>query len=55
MERFRKLSIKLRNHDGSFVDFQNANYTFSLELTLFRPQNLKAYNMYIPESIQNCI
>ena len=55
MERFRKLSIKLRNHDGSFVDFQNSNYTFSLELTLFRPQNAKAYNMYIPESIQNCI
>ena len=55
MERFRKLSIKLRNHDGSFVDFQNANYTFSLELTLFRPQNLKTYSMYTPESIQNCI
>jgi len=55
MERFRKLSIKLRNHDGSFVDFQNTNYTFALELTLFRPQNLKAYSMYTPESIQNCI
>jgi hypothetical protein len=55
MERFRKLSIKLRNHDGSFVDFQNANYTFALELTLFRPQNLKAYSMYTPESIQNCV
>lgn len=55
MERFRKLSIKLRNHDGSFVDFQNANYTFALELTLFRPQNLKTYNMYTPESIQNAI
>ena len=55
MERFRKLSIKLRNHDGSFVDFQNANYTFALELTLFRPQNLKTYNMYTPESIQNVI
>lgn len=55
MERFRKLSIKLRNHDGSFVDFQNANYTFALELTLFRPQNLKAYSMYTPESIQNSI
>ena len=55
MERFRKLSIKLRNHDGSFVDFQNANYTFALEFTLFRPQNLKAYSMYTPESIQNAI
>ena len=55
MERFRKLSIKLRNHDGSFVDFQNANYTFALEFTLFRPQNLKAYSMYTPESIQNCV
>jgi hypothetical protein len=55
MERIRKLSIKLRNHDGSFVDFQNANYTFALELTLFRPQNLKTYSMYTPESIQNSI
>ena len=55
MERFRKLSIRLRNHDGSFVDFQNANYTFALELTLFRPQNLKTYSMYTPESIQNAI
>ena len=55
MERFRKLSIKLRNHDGSFVDFQNTNYTFALELTLFRPQNLKMYSMYTPESIQNAI
>jgi hypothetical protein len=55
MERIRKLSIKLRNHDGSYVDFQNANYTFALELTMFRPQNLKTYNMYTPESIQNSI
>ena len=55
MERFRRLSIKLRNHDGSFVDFQNLNYTFALELTLFRPQNLKTYSMYTPESIQNSI
>ena len=53
MERIRKLSIKLRNHDGSYVDFQNANYSFTLELTLFRPQNLKTYSMYIPESIIN--
>jgi hypothetical protein len=55
MERFRRLSIKLRNHDGSFVDFQNLNYTFALELTLFRPQNLKTYSMYTPESIQYSI
>jgi hypothetical protein len=55
MERFRKLSIKLRNHDGSYVDFQNANYTFTLEFTLFRPQNLKAYSMYTPESLSNAL
>ena len=55
MERFRKLSIKLRNHDGSYVDFQNANYTFTLEFTLFRPQNLKAYSMYTPESLLNAL
>jgi hypothetical protein len=55
MERFRKLSIKLRNHDGSYVDFQNANYSFALEFTLFRPQNLKGYSMYTPESIANAL
>jgi hypothetical protein len=55
MERIRKLSIKLRNHDGSYVDFQNANYTFMLEATLFRPQNLKNYMMHIPESIANSL
>ena len=55
MERIRKLSIKLRNHDGSYVDFQNANYSFTLELTLFRPQNIKTYNMYIPETISNTL
>jgi hypothetical protein len=55
MERIRRLSIKFRNHDGSYVDFQNANYSFTLEFTLFRPQNLKVYNMYIPETISNTL
>ena len=52
-ERIRKLYIKLRYHDGSLIEFFNANYTFMLEFTLFRPQNQKAYNMYTPESIAN--
>ncbi len=53
VERIRKLSIKFRYHDGTLVEFLNANYTFTLELTLFRPQNQKNYHMYTPESIAN--
>ena len=53
VERIRKLSIKLRYHDGMLVDFGNNDYTFALELSIFRPQNNRTYSMRVPEAISN--
>ena len=53
VERIRKLSIKLRYHNGMSVDFDNNDFTFDLELCIFRPQNNRLYNMRVPESIAN--
>lgn len=53
VERIRKLGIRLRYHNGMLVDFGNSDMTFTLEFTLFRPQNNRVYNMRVPESIQN--
>jgi hypothetical protein len=53
VERIRKLSIRFRHHNGMLVDFGNADYTFTLELTIMRPNNNRAYNMRVPESISN--
>lgn len=53
VERIRKLSIKFRFHDGMLVDFNNQDYSFTLEMTMLRPQNNRAYNLRIPASIAN--
>lgn len=53
VERIRKLSIKLRYHNGMLVDFDNSEYTFVLEFCIFRPQNNRVYSMRVPESISN--
>lgn len=53
VERIRKLSIRFRHHNGMLVDFGNADYTFTLELTIMRPNNNRVYNMRVPESISN--
>lgn len=53
VERIRKLSIKLRQHNGMLVDFDNNDFTFVLEFCIFRPQNNRVYNMRVPESISN--
>ena len=42
-ERIRKLSIKIRNHDGSLVNFNNLPYTFTLEFGLMANSALKEY------------
>ena len=52
-ERIRKLKIRIRYHNGQLVDFGQFDYSIMLELTMFRPQNLKDYKMYIPETIAN--
>ena len=51
VERIRKLSIRVRHHNGMLVDFGNTDMSFTLEMTMFRPQNNRAYHMRIPESI----
>ena len=51
--KIRKLSIKFGFHDGMLVDFNNQDYSFTLEMTMLRPQNNRAYNLRIPASIAN--
>jgi hypothetical protein len=49
-ERIRKLRIRLRYHNGLLVNFQNKGFSFTLQFALFRPQNQRLYQMYIPET-----
>jgi hypothetical protein len=49
-ERIRKLRIRLRYHNGSLVQFSNKGFSFTLQFALFRPQNQRSYQMYIPET-----
>jgi hypothetical protein len=49
-ERIRKLSIKIRNHDGSLVNFNNLPFTFTLEFGLMTNSALKEYKPYIPKA-----
>jgi hypothetical protein len=44
-ERIRKLSIKLRYHDGQTVDFGTFDYSFMLEVTLLRPFGERKFNI----------
>ena len=53
VERIRKLSIRFRYHDGMLVDFGNQDYTFTMEFSILRPQNNRAYNLKVPASISN--
>jgi hypothetical protein len=34
LERIQKFKIKLRHHDGRPVNFNNFNYTFTIEITM---------------------
>ena len=40
-ERIRKLSIKIRYHNGQIVEFGVFNFSFMLEFTLLVPQILR--------------
>jgi len=50
-ERISKLKFKFRYHNGLLVDFGKYNYTFTLEFTIYRPQNQKNVHMFVPETI----
>jgi hypothetical protein len=41
LERIRKFKFKLRYHDGRMVNFNNANYTFTIEITMLKPDTIK--------------
>jgi len=41
LERIQKFKFKLRYHDGRLVDFHNANYTFTIEITTLKPDTIK--------------
>jgi len=49
-ERIRKLSIKIRNHDGTLVNFNNLPFTFTLEFGLMANSALKEYREYVPKA-----
>ena len=47
-ERIRKLQIKVRFHNGILVDFNNCNYSFTLEFTLYNSQILRQFKLFQP-------
>ena len=49
-ERIRKISIKIRYHNGTLVDFQNSNYSIVLEMIMLQPQNWNKYITHAPEA-----
>jgi hypothetical protein len=43
LERIQKFKIKLRHHDGRPVNFNNCNYTFTIEITMLKPDTIKPF------------
>jgi hypothetical protein len=41
LERIQKFKFKIRYHDGRMVDFQNSDYTFTIEITSLKPDTIK--------------
>jgi hypothetical protein len=41
LERIQKFKFKMRYHDGRMVDFHNANFTFTIEITMLKPDTIK--------------
>jgi len=41
LERIKKLKFRFRYHDGRIIDFRNVNFTFTIEVTLLRPDSIK--------------
>jgi len=48
-ERIRKIRIKLRYHDGSPVNFNDFDFSFTLEFNILNPQILRNRNVFVPE------
>jgi hypothetical protein len=41
LERIQKFKVKFRYHDGRPVDFGNTNFSFTIEVTMLRPDSVK--------------
>jgi hypothetical protein len=41
LERIQKFKFKFRYHDGRLVDFGNNNFSFTIEVTMLRPDAMK--------------
>ena len=47
-ERLRRLHFCIRNHNGQLVNFNNYEFSFMLEFTLYNAQIGRKYNLYDP-------
>lgn len=47
-ERIRKIKLRLRQHNGGLIDFQNSNISLLLNFFCLRPQSVKEYKIYDP-------
>ena len=41
LERIQKFKFKMRYHDGRMVYFHNSNFTFTIEITMLKPDTIK--------------
>jgi len=48
LERIQKMHFKFRYHDGRLVDFSHCNLSFTLELSLLRPEIPRASRITVP-------
>jgi hypothetical protein len=54
-EKIRRMRVKIRYHNNMLVDFDNFEFSFTLQFGLFMFQNEKKYNVYVPETISKRI
>ena len=52
--KIRNIKFKIRHHNGTLVDFSGENYSFMLEMFLYRPQTQTSLKMFRPESYSSC-
>lgn len=49
LERMRKLSISIHNHNGQLIKFNNQEFSMMLEFTIYTPQIGRNINLYDPK------
>lgn len=53
-ERMRKFIVKFRYHNGQLVDFEDFNFSFTIEFTLQMPQMLRSSKSIVYPPYTNC-